>query len=173
MDTSVIHLSLKELALRGGERYERSHRIEMAPIVLGGQSYEVLIPEGVTLAVDCIAGGFLVGVSLAAFLYGPCDRCLRESRVEVKAKEQEYVPTTKDGWDESELSPFIEDFVVDVSGLAREATVLALPNQVVCSAECPGLCRVCGHDLNAGPCECPAGATDERWMALADLHLEE
>jgi uncharacterized metal-binding protein YceD (DUF177 family) len=172
MDTSAIHVSLKELTLRGGERYERCHRIEMAPIVLGGQRYEVLIPDGVTLVVDCIAGGFLVSVSLAASLYGSCDRCLREAKLEVRAKEREFVPTTKDGWDESELSPFIEDFIVDVSGLAREATVLALPSQVVCSAK-PRLCPVCGYDRNAGPCECPAGATDERWMALKDLRLEE
>lgn len=173
MDTSAIFVPLKELALRGGDRCERSHRMDMAPILLGGQSYEVLIPDGVTLTVDRIAGGFLVGVSLVAFLYGPCDRCLRESRLEVKAKEQEFVPTTKDGWDESELSPFIEDFVVDVGSLAREATVLALPSQIVCSPECPGLCPVCGDDLNCGPCKCPAGAIDERWMALTDLHLED
>ena len=173
MDTTAIHVALNDLGLRGGERFERIYPMEMTPILLGGQGYEVLIPGGVTLAVDRVAGGFLVEVSLVASLYGPCDRCLREATLKVKAKEQEFVPTSKDGWDESELSTFIVDFLVDVSGLAREATVLALPSQVVCSLECPGLCPVCGHDLNAGPCGCPPGATDERWMALKDLHLEE
>ena len=173
MDTSVIHVDLKELALRGGEHFERTFRMEMPPIVLGGQRYEVLIPEGVTLKVNRIAGGYLVEVSLTASLYGPCYRCLREATLKVKAKEQEFVPTAKEGWDEEDLSPFIEDFVVDVSALAREATVLALPTQIVCAAECPGLCPICGHDLNKGPCECPPGGVDERWLALKDIHLEE
>lgn len=173
METTAIHLSLKDLALRGGERHERTYPIELAPIVLGGQKYEVLVPNGVTLVVDRVAGGFLVALSLVASLYGPCDRCLREAPIQVKAKEQGFVPTAKDGWDEAELSPFIEDFVVDVSALAREATVLAFPSQVLCSEECPGLCPICGHDLNAGPCGCPPGATDERWMALKDLHLDD
>jgi uncharacterized protein len=145
----------------------------MAPIILGGQSYEVLIPDGVTVAADRVAGGFIVEVSLRASVYGPCERCLREAVIEVEAKEQEFVPTTKDGWDESDLSPFIEDRVVDFSGLAREAVALALPSQVVCSEECRGLCQVCGQDLNVGPCGCPAVTADERFTALRDIHPEE
>ncbi|HLA80437.1 MAG TPA: DUF177 domain-containing protein [Thermoleophilia bacterium] len=173
MDTSVTRVDLSDLALRGGERWERSFRIEMAPIILGGQSCEVLIPDGVTVAVDRVAGGFLVEVSVRASLCGPCERCLREAAIEVEAKEQEFVPTTKAGWDESELSPFIEDQVVDVSALGREAVVLALPSQVVCAEECRGLCQVCGQDLNVGQCDCPAETAEERWTALRDIHLED
>ncbi len=173
MDSSVTYVDLKDLALRGGERYERTFRMEMAPIVLAGQTYQVLIPAGVTLVVDRVAGGFLVEVSLLASLYGPCDRCLREAALKIEAKQQEFVPTSREGWDEADLSPFIEDFIVDLGSLAREATVLALPCQIVCSAECPGLCPICGHDLHAGPCGCLGKEVDERWLALKDVHLEE
>ena len=173
MDTTVTYVDLKDLALRGGERFTQTFSMEMAPIVLGGQTYQVLIPTGVTLVVDRVAGGFLVKISLFASLYGPCNRCLREAVLKVDARQQEFVPTSNEGWDEADLSAFIEDFVVDVSGLAREATVLALPGQIVCSADCPGLCPVCGHDLHAGPCGCPLGGVDERWLALKDIHLEE
>jgi uncharacterized protein len=173
MDTSPIQLDLNELALRGGERYERTYPLEMAAVVLGGQDYRVLVPDGATVVVDRVAGGYLVKVSLVAMLYGSCERCLREAKVAVAAEQQEFVPTAKDGWDESELSPFIQDMIADISGLAREATVLSVPSQMVCSPECRGLCQVCGQDLNAGPCGCPAEAIDERWSALRDITLNE
>jgi uncharacterized protein len=173
MNTSEIRVDLNELALRGGERFQRTYPLELAPLVLGGQGYQVLAPDGVTLTVDRVAGGYLVELSLVASLYGPCDRCLKEAKLEVEAQEQEFVPTTKEGWDEADLSPFIDDFVADVSSLAREAVVLSLPTQIVCASECPGLCPSCGKDLNAGPCGCPADACDERWMALKDIHLDE
>jgi uncharacterized protein len=173
MDTSPIHIDLNELALRGGERYERIYPLEMAPIVLGGQNYQVLVPDGITVVVDRVAGGFLVKVSLVAMLYGSCERCLQETKVAVGAEQQEFVPTAKDGWDESDLSPFIQDMIADISGLAREATVLSVPSQMVCSPGCLGLCQICGQDLNTGPCGCPAEAVDERWSALRDITLDE
>jgi uncharacterized protein len=173
MDAAATRLDLRELALRGGDRFERTYFLEMAPIVMGGQSYRALIPDGVDVTVDRVAGGFLVNVSLVATLYGPCGRCLGEARVEVRAQQQEFVPTTKGDWDESDVSPFIEDFVADISGLAREATVLAVPSQVLCSQECLGLCPVCGKDLNSGPCECPPPEGDERWATLREIALDE
>ncbi len=56
--------------------------------------------------------------------------------------------TAKDGWEESEVSPFVEGMVLDVAGLAREAVVLSVPPLVVCSSSCRGLCPPGGQDLN-------------------------
>jgi uncharacterized protein len=166
-------LHLADLALRGGERYERFYPLELEPIVLGGTDYRVLVPGGVTVTVDRVTGGYLVGVALDARIYGPCARCLDEAVLDVHAEQQEFGPTAKDGWEETEESEFIKDLVVDVDGLAREALILALPNQVVCSEECRGLCGVCGTDLNKGPCDCKEERIDERWSKLKDLRLGE
>ena len=80
------------------------------------------------MAVERVAGGFLVDVSAE----GSGLRTLRPlpergGTLEVEAEQQEFAPTAKDGWEESDLSAFIEDLVVDVAGIAREALVLALP----------------------------------------------
>lgn len=173
MEASALHLRLDDLPLRTGERWERTYPLELAPVILGGERYEVLIRDGVTLVVERIAGGFLVRISLAASIYGPCERCLREVPLQVNAEEEEFVPTARDGWEETDLSEFIEDMVVDIKGLAREALVLALPPQIVCAAKCPGLCPRCGRDLNTGPCDCEPQETDDRWSRLKDLELEE
>jgi uncharacterized metal-binding protein YceD (DUF177 family) len=152
MTASTIHLLLDDLAVRTGESWEHTYPLEMPPVVLGGVHFEVLIPDGATVVVERVAGRFLVRVSLTATVYGPCARCLREASLRVEAEEEEFAPTAKDGWEESELSEFITDLVVDVSGLARESLVLALPAQIVCSAECRGLCARCGQDLNEAEC---------------------
>ncbi len=166
-------LSLADLALRGGERYERVYRLEFEPLVLGGQPYRVLAPQGVQLTVHRVTGGYLVRVDLDARVYGPCARCLGEAVLEVHAEQEEFAPTAKEGWEETETSEFVKDLVVDVDGLAREALVLALPPQVVCREECRGLCPICGTDLNKGECGCVDERSDPRWSRLKDLKLGE
>ncbi|HEY5529652.1 MAG TPA: DUF177 domain-containing protein [Thermoleophilia bacterium] len=166
---SSAYLDLRDLTLRGGEHFERDYPLEMAPIILGGQRYDVLLPEGVTVTVDRVAGGSLVAVSTDATVYGPCSRCLREVVFKLRAEEQEFVPTSKEGWDVADLSAFVDDMVVDVSGIAQEAVVLGLPTLIVCREECPGLCSVCGKDLNEGPCGCPPLELDHRWAKLKDF----
>jgi uncharacterized protein len=47
--------------------------------------------------------------------------------------------------------------------------VLALPEQILCRAECAGLCPVCGENLNENPHEHEEERHDPRWDALAQL----
>ena len=166
-------LNLAELPLRSGERYERVFPLDLEPIVLGGTDHPALVPGGVAVAVDRVTGGYLVGVALDAKVYGICARCLGEAVVQIHAEQQEFGPTAKGGWKESELSEFIENLVVNIDGLAREALILALPPQIVCADECKGLCALCGKDLNKGPCGCSEDTIDQRWSRLKDLRLSE
>jgi uncharacterized protein len=170
---NAVFLDLGDLVLRTGERHERSYSLELAPVVLGGVPYRVLLPRGVTVAVDRVAGGFLVTVATDAKIYGPCARCLDEVALEFRAEQQEFAPSAKDGWEESDLSAFIDGMVVDVAGIAREAVVLSLPSQLVCSPSCQGLCPQCGKDLNQGRCECAPAEPDGRWGRLKDLRLTD
>jgi uncharacterized protein len=167
-----MFLDLKDLSLRGGDRFQQTFGLDIAPVTLGGARHDVVLPDGVTVTVDRVAGGFLVGIDAEARIYGPCARCLKEVVLPVRAEQQEFAPTAKDGWEESDLSPFIADLVVDLSGLVREAVVLAVPAQLVCSPDCRGLCPACGHDLNTGSCACPPDVPDERWGKLRDLKTE-
>jgi len=168
-----MFLDLNGLGLRPGERYERNYPIEVAPVTLGGARYDVLLPDGVDVVVERIAGGFLVAISADANLYGPCARCLKEAVLHVHAEQQEFAPTAQGGWEETELSVFIKDLVVDLSGLVREAVVLALPAQIVCTPDCKGLCPQCGKELNEGPCECKEDEIDDRWSKLKDVKFDD
>jgi uncharacterized protein len=149
-----MHLNLDDLSLRAGQRHVCTYAADIAPVLLGGIKYDVCAPGGVEVSAERVAGGFLVHVRLTAMISGPCMRCLKTTPQEVTAEEEEFVPTAVGGWAESELSPFVEGMIVDVSALSREALVLAMPDQVLCSMDCKGLCPQCGADLNEGQCLC-------------------
>lgn len=173
METSPVNIPLDDLGLQPGVQWERTFPLDLPPVTLGGERHQVLVRDGVRVLVERIAGGFLVRVSLTATVYGPCARCLREVPLDVEAEEEEFVPTAKDQWEESQFSEFIQDLVVDVNGMAREALILSLPSQIVCSSECKGLCARCGRDLNQEECACPPDEIDERWGRLKDLKLDD
>ena len=50
---------------------------------------------------------------------------------------------------------------LDLSAYLAETTLLAAPLSVLHAPDCLGLCQVCGHDLNEGPCEHRAGVPVE------------
>ena len=76
-------------------------------------------------------------------------RCLEDAgdAVEVDARE---VDQPGDG-DEELRSPYVDDSVLDLRAWARDALALALPTQIFCREDCPGLCAVCGAEPERGP----------------------
>jgi uncharacterized protein len=173
MDTFQTHLDLRNLDLRGAEHAERTFRVDLEPILLGGQIYQVVPKDGgIALRVDRATGGFLVRVKVAATVYGACMRCLKEVVLEEEGEEQEFAPTTRENWSDADLSPFIDDLVVDVPGFAREALVLGLPEKIHCTDACAGLCPQCGQDLNVVSCDCEAPALDPRLAKLREFKQE-
>ena len=97
-------------------------------------------------------------------------RCLKDAapQIEVDAREVD-----RPGGGEELASPYLEEERLDLAGWARDAFVLALPNQVLCREECAGLCPVCAVDLNeAGPEHSHERGPDARWAKLSELKLE-
>ena len=99
-----------------------------------------------------------------------CARCLKPlhideqldiSRVLVDEAENE------DELDEEDIL-LLDDGCVDLDEVAREAVIFNAEISYLCSPDCLGLCPVCGHDLNLGPCSCKP-EPDERLAALAAL----
>lgn len=89
-----------------------------------------------------------------------CARCLREVEVPLDLSLGtllRYDPTVEEPYLEEAESG--EELLVfgnpdlDLSGYLAETTLLAAPLSVLHDPACKGLCQVCGHDLNLGPCE--------------------
>lgn len=161
MDLPVIHLgsllrSSADDAHADGELTELTYE-------QGGQAQTLKFAEPAPFEVDVNSLGshemYLQG-SFEPTLVMECARCLRDVEVPLEIK-----LGTLMRYDPSVDVPFLEeaetgeellvfgDPNLDLSAYLAETTLLTAPLSVVHDPHCKGLCQVCGHDLNEGPCE--------------------
>jgi DUF177 domain-containing protein len=168
-------LDTRELGRRPGSQRQRSLTAP-APADLG---IEVLrVPEGspieLDLRLEAVMEGVLVTGTATAGLEGECVRCLEPISDEIEVRFQElfvYDDRQVDPDEELEVSK-LQDDLVDLEPLLRDAVVLALPFQPLCEDDCPGLCPDCGARLADDPDHAHEAAIDPRWAALADLNTQ-
>ena len=61
--------------------------------------------------------------------------------------------------------------LLDLEPAVRDAIVLSLPQNPLCTPDCPGLCPVCGFRLADDPSHAHEEVLDPRWAALRDLDV--
>jgi DUF177 domain-containing protein len=170
-------LDTRELGRRPGS--ERTVTLTApAPADLG---IEVLrVPEGspveLDLRLEAVVEGVLVTGSAHAELAGECVRCLTEISDEIDADFTElfvYDDGEAQGEDtEDGETSRLQGDLVDLEPLLRDAVVLNLPFQPLCSDDCPGLCAECGARLADDPEHRHDEPIDPRWAALQGLAQE-
>ena len=165
-------MDLAALRLRPGEGRRIELAVDVDDIAFGGQSYAVG-PRTVDVVIDISrmsSEGHAMRLRTTAELSGPCMRCLDDATlpVEVDAREVD-----QPGGGDELSSPYVNDDDLDVAAWARDAIVLALPQQVLCRPDCLGLCAICGENLNsAGPDNAHEPARDPRWDKLSELRFD-
>jgi len=58
---------------------------------------------------------------------------------------------------------------VEINNLFREQLILAVPMYPLCRPDCPGLCPICGHNLNNGNCGCKKEDADNPFAVIKKL----
>lgn len=163
---------LAGLRLTAGEGRRLSLEVAIDPFELGGERYQVQgSPVPAVLEISrTTGGGYALLLRFEATLAGPCMRCLESAAptFDIEAREVS-VP----GEAEELRSPYVEGSVLDVGAWARDALALRLPAAILCTADCAGLCAVCGENLNrAEPGHGHERSADPRWAKLSELRLE-
>ena len=106
-----------------------------------------------------------------------CDRCLQPVELPVDSRfELEYV-TPEDYQAQQAIELTEEDLdlatfdgeAIDVDELVKEELLLAVPDHVLCSENCKGICAACGANKNSGECGCDSQPVDPRWAGLKEL----
>jgi uncharacterized protein len=159
------------LGLSSGEGRRLDLVVPVDGFDFGGQRYSV--PDGevhARLDVSHTTTGYALRLRFVTALVGPCMRCLEDAGQELTVDALEI---DQPGGGEELESPYMEDGHLDLRAWARDALALALPAQIVCDAECLGLCSICGENLNrAGAEHAHEREPDPRWAALRELKLE-
>jgi DUF177 domain-containing protein len=164
--------NLRQVKLRPGEEYRDAVDLELEPFELGGERY-LPVPETVPaeLAITRATTGTVFELAFTTHLHGPCYRCLEDAVLEVPIAAREYQATNPEGSDELR-NPYLEADNLDLGAWARDAVALALPDKILCRAECAGLCPACGKNLNEEPHRHDEEQSDSRWSALEALRDE-
>jgi uncharacterized protein len=165
----VKSFNLRQLKLRSGEEYRDEVELDLEPFELGGERY-LPVPGTVPaeLEITKAATGSVFRLAFTARLHGPCYRCLDDAVLELAISAREYQATNPEGSDELR-TPYVRDDNLDLAGWARDAVALALPDKILCRADCAGLCPVCGRNLNNEPHTHDEEPADSRWAALESL----
>lgn len=128
------------------------------------------MPEGSDVELDvrleAVLEGVVVSGTARTALTGECVRCLDPLSESLETDFAElFVHPGREGDDETR---WLEDDLIDLEPVLRDAVVLLLPLQPVCEDDCPGLCAQCGARLADDPGH-EHEDVDPRWAALRGL----
>ncbi|WP_378147221.1 YceD family protein [Cnuibacter sp. UC19_7] len=159
-------LNVRDLERRPGEMREKD-----LDVTLDARMGEGLlsVQEGSTLHIDArlesVHEGILVTGEVTGVAEGECGRCLRDITEPVEVEFQELFAYPS----EEAFDYVVEADHVDLEPLVRDAVVLSLPFQPVCSPDCPGLDPATGERLQENAEGASSSNADPRWAALAGL----
>ena len=190
--SQVFQFNTHELPRRAGEMKEYQLDLEILEPV--GVPL-VAVPAGDVIEVDMrlesVAEGILLSADIYAIAKGECIRCLDPVEITVERKIQElyrYEPTNDKGGkrkkhssrtdnsDEIDLDA-VDELWLDGNEMnleipIRDAVVLDLPVNPLCSDECLGLCPDCGEKWEKLPEDHAHEVIDARWAGLAGLDFK-
>jgi uncharacterized protein len=163
---SALKIGVKDLVYRPGEMRELSLDIP-APEKYG--EAVAWVPEGAPLTLrlrlEGLHEGILASGELSVEAKAECVRCLDACELPVQVDFQElfaYSPSEADSY-------LVVDDSLDLEGIIRDAVVLDLPFQPVCSPECYGLDPQTGEKRTGPAPELEQPGIDPRWQELGKL----
>jgi uncharacterized protein len=131
--------------------------------------------DQVGLQIEQRSGQVAVTGNYRATVRLQCGRCLEPLTAQVGSELELRLLPSPGAREEVELGPddleldFYQGDMLDVGGLLRSETFLALPMKPLCRPDCRGLCPVCGANRNVTACACAASAVDPRLAPLEAL----
>ena len=189
-DLDSFKLNTYELPRRAGEMKE----YELDIVVKEKFGVDLIsVPAGEFIEVDArlesVTEGILLSAEVYAVAQGECIRCLDPVEIVIERKIQElynYEPTNERGKKKkrstedltSEDLDIAEEFmmdgdILDLETPIRDAIVLSLPTNPVCSQDCLGLCPECGGKWAELPEEHAHEVIDARWASLGGIALDD
>ncbi len=84
-----------------------------------------------------------------------CSNCLEEVFENISLDISEKFSNKMDYLEAESLDVnAFKGFDLDIEEVVYQNFIMALPNKIVCSEECKGLCSICGTNLNINDCDC-------------------
>jgi uncharacterized protein len=174
-----MKLGLSEISQREGMRVE----VEVDQPCLDEADFGCAEPVRGHLVFANGGSVLLIDGKVATTIELPCDRCLEPARLPTEVTVEERfplqevlhprLPAEEDEEFDNTLATVIHleagKPILDLDELLRQQFVMDLPLQMLCAADCKGLCPQCGANLNQGQCGCEVESEPSPFSRLATL----
>jgi uncharacterized protein len=121
----------------------------------------------------CKADVVYINLNISFDFFGVCDRCAedfkRKYSFEINKIVVEKLENEDDDFDDFIV---VENGVFDLDDYINQEIQLFLPQKMLCSDDCKGICSKCGKNLNKEKCSCEK-EVDPRLASLLQLLEEE
>lgn len=172
MNKKAFRFNTHELPRRAGEMREYQLKIDLEePIGID----VISVPKGVLeldLKLESVAEGVLATGEFEVIAKGECIRCLDPIDLVLNRNFQElyaYKSNTTDDPEAEDDQLLMDGDFIDLELPIRDAIVLALPINPICSEDCEGLCPECGVKWRELPDDHAHEQIDARWSGLKGL----
>jgi len=137
-------------------------------------------PLNVQMTISKEESNFVVEGHLSGGIRLRCDRCLGMYSHELQPEFRLFLSSPPQDPEQNEIELCKEDMAVrfitgdeiDIDDIVMEQIYLSLPIKLLCSAECHGLCPICGTNLNSGKCGCPGETGHPAFLKLKELEID-
>ncbi len=147
---------------------------EFSSFDLGSEALSFHAPVHVQLQVNKTNRAMLVYGNIQTELEATCGRCLETYVCPLSLSfHDEWVFRAQATEDLLESALLLDKDEVDITERIFEQIVLALPMKFICSAECQGLCSVCGANRNLTSCHCGEDDINPRFAALGQWQSKD
>lgn len=167
-----MFINLSDVFLSPGRPLEVSLPIEMTEVQNGYESFSILEKSEVKLTGTHKSKGRAVVTGSAYVVVDlVCDRCLKPVpvRIDLAIEREVFSPEVDAGELEEDNLEIMSGYQLNVENLIFNEILMNWPMKVLCKADCKGICKMCGKDLNLGACECDTFVPDPRMAVIKDI----
>ena len=167
-----MFINLSDVFLSAGRPLEVSCPIEMTEVQNGYETFSIIEKSDVKLTGTHkmrgkahITGEAYVVVDMV------CDRCLKPLpvRIDLSFERDVFSPEVDAGDETEDNLEIMQGYQLDVENLIFNEILMNWPMKVLCKADCKGICKMCGKDLNLGECGCDTFVPDPRMAVIKDI----
>ncbi len=160
-----MQFDLNRFLTKGSEPVRREFALECSGEAFPG--YTVDSPCNVCFTARLEGSKAILEICLSAMVRAECARCLAPVAQSFEIAQQYEVRLSELQGENCDL-PVSDRGMLDVDELARSEILLQVPQVLLCSDSCKGLCPVCGKPRILG-CSCETQQADERLSVFEQL----
>lgn len=140
-----------------------------------GVEYNLTSPIHILGRVSRAGKNYLIKSKVDLIIESNCARCLADISYPIEYNIDAYL--MREEYDEGDYEDFdvfkVDGSEIDVMKIINSTLSFNMPQRILCSEECKGICSGCGVDLNFEECKCSASSDlddiDPRFAKLKEL----